>query len=274
MTVIVDPELRELIRLIFDDVTVVNRGVADIELRYRPEAWTLIVNGMTEVGPPDYMVPRIIEVANQRHAARLVDRVGLHAASIKTSAGVIALAGVSGAGKSTLAAAAVLAGHGYVADEISAIAVDPTCNVVPFHRPIGLRPGGAAALGIEIPVTTDGRYDSVYPWTPDAARQSDGGRLAGVAIVTRVESSDALPGRRIVDVDPADALARLMQHCVVPSDSRTAAHAARQIEQSFGVVARLVELVPVVEFVYSQPGDGLATLGELAQRWKRSRTNR
>lgn len=274
MTAIVDPELRELVGRILGDVTLMTGGAVDIELRYRPESWTLIIDGMTEVGPPDYMVPRIIEVANQRHAAGLVNRVGLHAASIETSAGVIALAGVSGAGKSTLAAAGVLAGHGYVADEISAVAVDPACSVDPFHRPIGLRSGGAAALGVEIPATSDGRYDSVYPWCPDAASRSDGGLLAGVAIVSRVESPDALAGQRITDVAPADALARLMQHCVVPSDPGGTGRATRQIEQSFGVVARLVELVPVVELAYSQPADGLQTLAELSERWKRLDSDR
>jgi hypothetical protein len=94
-----------------------------------------------------------------------------------------------------------------------------------------------------------------------------------VAIVSRVASPAALPGQRLAAVGPADALARLMQHCVVPSDPRGTGRATRQIEQSFGVVARLVELVPVVDFVYSQPGDGLTTLGELARRWKRSDNN-
>ena len=119
-------------------------------------------------------------------------RLVLHASAIESASGVIAFVGRSGAGKSTLAAASVAAGYRYVADEITA--VDPrTLDVLPFARPIGIRRGGAAALGIDYPKADDGRFDLVYPLVIDEPNAlSDGGRLAGLLLVGW--SANAQPG--------------------------------------------------------------------------------
>ena len=115
-----------------------------------------------------------LDAANQAAIDAAPGCVPLHAAAIDTAAGVIAIAGQSGAGKSTLCAAAVLAGYPYVADEIAAVSTRRPAGA-PFHRPIGLRRGGAAAIGVDYPESPDGRYDFVYPWPVTGTCRSGGG---------------------------------------------------------------------------------------------------
>ena len=99
---------------------------------------------MTDVKASD-LVEQLAE-ANHAAVQAAVGCVPLHGSAIDSVAGVIVLAGRSMAGKSTLAAAAVLAGYPYVADELAAISPDDF-TVRPYHRPIGLRRGGASAIG-------------------------------------------------------------------------------------------------------------------------------
>ena len=161
--------------------------------------------------PLGSLVARVLEYVNQRAAASLTAEVPLHAAGVRTAGGgVIALAGTSGAGKSTLGAAAMLAGWGFLAEEIAA--VDPVSLAVrPYHRPIGLRRGGAGALGIEYPDVADGRYSDVYPWPVPVDRRVTSGTLLGIALVHRNEGEVA-----ITEVGQARALAELVEHTVVP----------------------------------------------------------
>ena len=89
-------------------------------------------------------------------------RVCLHGGSVDVVGRVLSLVGHSGAGKSTLTAALVQAGHGFVADEVTAIA-DPSggdLTVSSFHRPIGLRSDGAVLLGIGVP---PGPFEHTFP---------------------------------------------------------------------------------------------------------------
>lgn len=261
VTAIVDVGLRDVVATIVSDVEFVETGPSDFELREDGSSWVLTMTGRRESGRPAFVVARLIEVLNLRMAAAVGDRVALHAASIETSAGVVVLAGVSGAGKSTLAAAAVLAGYGYVADEISAVAVGDTCEAAAFHRPIGLRRGGAEAIGVTIPATDDGRFDMVYPWNPpDGTWLSLGGQVAAVAIVSRIDSSSALPTDTAVMLAPADAFARLMQHTVVPDVDSERADGTPDLSDTFRRVRQLVDRVPVFDLVYSTPADGLHTL--------------
>ncbi len=182
------------------------------------------------------------------HAA--VGCVPLHGAAIDSAAGVIVLAGRSMAGKSTLAAAAVLAGYPYVADELAAISPDDF-TVRPYHRPIGLRRGGASAIGVEYP---DGeQYGIVYPWDVDLAR-SDGGTLAGIALVAW--DADAAPV--IEDVRPPQAMVELTEHTVVHDDD---------FAPSFGGLQQIVRAVPVVRLRYATTGQSLELLADLVERW-------
>jgi hypothetical protein len=201
------------------------------------------------------LVARVLEYVNQRAAASLTAEVPVHAAGVRTAGGgVIALAGTSGAGKSTLGAAAMLAGWGFLAEEIAA--VDPfSLAVRPYHRPIGLRRGGAGALGIAYPDFDDDRYSDVYPWPVPADRRAHDGTLLGIALVHRNETDVA-----ITEIGQARALAELVEHTVVPDDERVAA--------VFGLLDSLVRRVPIVRLAYDTPADGVALLDELATRWE------
>lgn len=194
-----------------------------------------------------------LEAANLEAARAAVGRVPLHAASIETRAGVIAFAGVSGAGKSTLAAACVLAGYGYVADEITAVSPDDL-SVTPFHRPIGLRRRGAAAIGLEYPDPSDGRYDVVYPWQIDAGHhRSPGGTLAGIVLVRWAEG--AVP--ELSEVASAVAMVELSQHLVIPDE---------RLSSSFADLDRLVRSVPVVRMTYGTTEQSLQLVAQVIER--------
>jgi hypothetical protein len=182
--------------------------------------------------------------------------VPLHASAIDTMAGVIALAGQSGSGKSTLTAAAVLAGYGYVADEITAVSPSDL-GVRSFHRPIGLRRGGAEAIGIPYPDAPAGRYDSIYPWVVEGhGVLSPGGRLAGIVIVDRLGEG----GPSLADVDGPQALVELSQHTVIPDD---------RLETAFGQLDSIVRSVPVVRMTYCTTEESLSLLEQLVERWLR-----
>lgn len=193
-----------------------------------------------------------LDAANKSAIDAAPGCVPLHAAAIATSAGVIAIAGRSGAGKSTLCAAAVLAGYPYVADEITTVSPDDL-HVHPFHRPIGLRRGGAEAIGIEYPDSPDGRYDFVYPW-PVVGVLSEGGTLAGIVLVDR--SDDVTPGLAIVE-GPA-ALLELSQHTVIADEL---------LGVGFVGLDRIVRAVPVARMTYDTADDALGLLATLVERW-------
>ncbi len=195
-----------------------------------------------------------LDAANIAAAEAAVGCVPLHAASIETIVGVVALAGQSHSGKSTLAAAAVLAGYSYVADEITAVCPDDL-SVRPFHRPIGLRRGGAGAVGVEYPTAPDDRYRFVYPWeVGDEFTLSSGGTLAGIVLVewgARCEPA-------IIDVGPALALTSLTQHAVVHDEVYAPA---------FEGLNRIVRAVPTVRMTYSTTAESLELLASLVERW-------
>jgi hypothetical protein len=193
-----------------------------------------------------------LDAANQAAIDAAPGCVPFHAAAIETAAGVIAIAGQSGAGKSTLCAAAVLAGYPYVADEIAAISPDDL-TVRAFHRPIGLRRGGAAAIGVEYPDTADGRYDVVYPWAVTGAL-SPGGRLAGIVLVRR--STVAAPAIEAVS-GPA-ALLEMSQHTVIADEL---------LGVGFVGLDRIVRAVPVARLTYDTAPQAIDLLAELVDRW-------
>lgn len=191
----------------------------------------------------------VLEQANLQAARDAVGSVPLHASAVERDRAVVALAGVSGAGKSTLCAAAVLAGWGYVADEVTAVA--PTDLAVrPFHRPIGLRPGGAAALGIEHP-GTGSCANGVFPWeVTGRGRLADGGTLAAIVLVTRIGGGPV----GLDDVALPAAMSELTQHTVIPDD---------QLAEAFRGLDAIVRRVPIRRLTYDTPADGVALLDAL-----------
>ena len=196
-----------------------------------------------------------LDAANIAAAQAAVGCVPLHAASVETAAGVIAFAGQSHSGKSTLAAAAVLAGYPYVADEITAVSPDDL-SVRPFHRPIGLRRGGAGAIGVDYPTAPDDRYQFVYPWdVGEGHARSAGGTLAGIALVAWGASAEPAIG----EVSPALALTQLTQHAVVHDEIYGPA---------FNGLNRIVRAVPIVTMTYSTTAQSLELLALLVERWQ------
>lgn len=195
---------------------------------------------------------RLLEHVNQRAAASLESGVALHAATVTTADGRgFALAGHSGSGKSTLALAAALAGWGLVAEELSA--VDPgTLAVRPYPRPVGLRRGGASALGLAYPGDVDGSYAQVWPRPADLDSLAERGDLAAIVLVNR-EAGAAMSTE---PVRQSRALAEMAEHCIVPEDHR--------LVGQFRDLERLVRAVPVVRVTYDCVGDGVDQLDQLA----------
>jgi hypothetical protein len=172
--------------------------------------------------------------------------VPFHAAAIDIDGAIVAFSGLSGSGKSTLAAAAVLAGHRYVADEVTSVSPDDR-RVHPYHRPIGLRAGGSDALDVEFPANRRNILGAVNPFpVDDPTLRSPGGELAMILIVQWKPGSTS-----IAHVEPAEALSQLCQHLVIDDDA---------VPATFRGVERLVRSVPVRRLTYGRPVDGVDTV--------------
>lgn len=230
---------------------VVGAGAHQIEWAVGDDGrWLLSLDGDGYVSADDTAgVLAETLIAINRWAAESVAATAapLHAGVFAVGGRAVALAGRSGAGKSTLLAAAVQAGHEFVAEEVAA--VTDTGGVRRYPRPIGLRAGGAAALGIEVPGGADGEFGAVYPWRPPSASETDALLLplSLIALVTR------RPGPTEIDpVRPADALRRLTDLTIGGGD---AVVLFRRLEQ-------LVRTVDVVELAF---GDTRAAADALAE---------
>ena len=178
--------------------------------------------------------------------------IPFHGAAIARGAKVLVLTGQSGAGKSTLAAAAALAGWGYVADEVAA--VNPASSAVSaYHRPIGLRRAGANALGVPFPARITVPGDSI-DWPVPTERHAAGGTLQ-MLVITRWDhdpgATDALS-----TVEPAQAMVELLQHLVVDD---------ADVEACFDGIEQLVRRVPVVRLTYTTPPAGVTALDGLLE---------
>ncbi len=219
--------------------------------RHRNGEWSARRSRSDQVrGQPDVVVARTLQYVNRFASSSARDGIALHAAAVSTPLGVIALAGVSGAGKSTLAAAAVLDGYGFVADEVTAIDSE-TLTVTPFRRPLGLREGGAAAVGVDIPVNPDGRFDEVYPWRPAVGVENGRDhptRLIGVFEVERCEDDPGPQGGEPLSGGAAlSALARL-------------SYLAADPVVAFRHAENIARRVPFVPLRFSDTADGLERL--------------
>jgi hypothetical protein len=221
---------------------------ATIDVRRRRDGWTTRCKPEpARHGELGDVVADVIQVINQRAARSTAEVVAIHAAVVATSRGVVALMGGSGAGKSTLAAAAVRHGLGYVADEVAVIGADHSVRA--FHRPIGIRSGGAAAVGIEIPLHADGRFDRVYPWRPDRAALAGGGPLIGVCVVEHIDGSDG----GWVAIRPAEALIEM-------AGGAFGGGGGENDRAWFRQLADLVRVVPVARLTFPDPVVGVEQL--------------
>ncbi len=239
----------------FGDGLLIPPGVEEatselIRVTATDDGWVLSTGTDPDMpGSPGRVLAATLEYVNRRAAMSLDGWLPLHAAAVRLDDGrCIALAGRSGSGKSTLGAAALLAGWGLLAEEIAAVD-SSTLAVRPYHRPIGLRRGGAAALGISYP--DDPMFADVYPWSiPPEARAFDG-QLMGIALVHRGDGHSS-----VEPVEPARGLAELVEHTVIPDDSR--------VVEGFRALERVVRAVPVVRLDYDTPADGVGLLDDLA----------
>ena len=187
------------------------------------------------------------------HAAVASGMVGLHGGAVDIDGRAVAVVGHSGAGKSTLTAATlVMAGHPYLADEL--VAVDDDLTAHPFHRPIGLRPGGAAANGITIPT---GPMVSAYPYRVGAGhRLSKAVELLLGLIVLLHRGSPESTECRVAPVAPSAALFGLCQETL----------GAYGLERpAFRRIDSLIRQVDVVELHYGETGEAVARIEVLMQ---------
>lgn len=73
------------------------------------------------------------------------DAIFLHAASIAIDGRGVLFLGPKGAGKTTLSSALATRGHAFLGDE-TAMVLPATMTLVPFRRPLAIKPGPAAAV--------------------------------------------------------------------------------------------------------------------------------
>jgi hypothetical protein len=203
-----EPLAAELVHALHDlrvgpDVATEHR----LDVRLSADVWTVSWDGSDRYsGPePDLALYDSLISINQ-HAARVAAAAGnvvLHGGAVDVGSRAVAFVGHSGAGKSTMTAAMARAGHHYLADEVVAVAGD--LEVRPFHRPIGLRRGGAESLGVAVPA---GPYGQVHPYVVGtSALLGTGSRLAAVLLLERNDLDAVKP--RIVPMTPGQALFRL-----------------------------------------------------------------
>jgi hypothetical protein len=205
--------------------------------------WSVRTDGRTEAllgGSPDLgfyeAIGSISDIAARSAAG---SDVVLHASCAEVGGTAVAMAGASGAGKSTLAAALTLAGHGFLADEVTALRPDGV--VRPFHRPIGLRADGAAALGLDVPA---GPFEYTYPLRVGGrATLSAGAALGAVVLVQRRDESLS-----VELLDPARALFQLANMTL-----GTTGHE----RPMFARLDALVRAVPTYELHYGDVADGV-----------------
>ncbi len=135
------------------------------------------------------------------------------------------------------------AGFGYVADEVCAIDL-ATMTARPYPRPIGLRPAGAAALGIEVEPGT--------PWRPPVLHGPEPVAFGAVVLVER------RPGPpKLTVLSPADALHQIADHSL--GDAGVERTSFRRLET-------LVRSVQVVVAVY----ESAPHAAELVRNWMNS----
>lgn len=226
-----------------------DRPLVSIDIVERADGWSVKCGDLQRRAQTlGLALAHTLELVNRAVARSVVGRTCLHAGAVETSRGVVAFVGRSGAGKSTLTAAAVRSGFGFVADEVTAIDTS-SLAVTPYHRPIGLRRGGAKALGRTVPDTPDGRFQLVYPWNVPMGARSCGGVLTLLALVQRSSGEEV-----VAEVRPAAALAELTEHLVADDD---------RVVAGFDALDSIVRRVPVVRLRYETPAAGIALVRQI-----------
>jgi hypothetical protein len=200
-------------------------------------------------------------------SCRAAGAVALHAGAAAGSSGAVLLPGASHSGKTTLTAALAVAGHRFVADEVSRLDPDALA-VTPYGKPVALRPASARLLAPEVERLRrpGSRFETDERFVPPSdlgtaawPRPGAGGGTAGpVAVPVPVAAVvfprfDAECDHRFAPLGPAEVLERLMQ-CTLGSPSDPVGVA------TFRALERLARTAPGHELVYRDLDDALADL--------------
>lgn len=150
----------------------------------------------------------------------------LHGGAVAIDEAGVAFVGSSGSGSSALVAAAVLAGHSPLSDDLTAI--DPDGRIRTFPRPIGLDAGEVLALELEVP---SGPFVPTFPFRSTSTHPATARTQLRAVFLMHGGDVD-----RCERLDPADALVELYRHSVGADGSERA---------MFARLERVARSVPV-----------------------------
>lgn len=183
----------------------------------------------------------------------------LRASAVAMHGSAIAICGASGAGKSTIAAALCAAGAEFVCDDIAAVSIDNSGNVLiwPDGRSLQLVPKSIEYLGLNERRTGEVRagIDRHYV-DPPGNRAVDGVRLTAIYMLSSFETAGEC---RIEALPTLSSAQKLLTNSYC---KRLALQMARdsRLVRTTGVVLGRVSVVRL-----SRPA-GLASLGEVVSR--------
>lgn len=182
------------------------------------------------------------------------ERPALHASAVVVDDVAVAFSGATGRGKSTAAAACYAAGHGVLADDVTAVLVaDDRPRVAPGAGRLRIAPEAASALGLE----TDGPGATAEERTVDV---SNGARESAVPLAIVYVLEDAGGSPTSVELDPRVGLFELLQTSyLLAADDEDASRLAAQ-QRSAARIASGVEVRRL-----SRPDD-LERLGGLVEQ--------
>ncbi len=192
------------------------------------------------------------------------DRLLLHAAAARWDDGVVVLAGNSGAGKSTLVAALVVAGFGYLTDEVVGL-VEPEGSADAYPKPISLDRSALALFPAlhQNPSVTRVMGDEFF-----VTATMLGGIGAEGAVPRLIIFPNYVPHARSdpVPMSRAEAAVKLAQNSFNFSDRGANALAllARVVRRCACYRIEYSELDRVVAFISDQR-DAMSSPGELAR---------
>lgn len=146
-----------------------------------------------------------------------VDVPVLHAAAVVGRAGAAILCAASGTGKSTLAAAAACRGWTLASDDLAPILTASDPEVVPYPRPVTLRPGGRDVLAGRLPAHLAAAESAAGSWyvAPGDLGAVAPDRPVVLCHVVAVERGRA---PSLTPLSRAATLHALATHCVTLAD--------------------------------------------------------
>ena len=218
--VVHDDALREHLRTVLFDSLADVRSPERIEIRDTGEdLFDVVPNGEVERGAvrSRSVVGQLVWMLNRRSTVRRPGSPGehevmIHAGAVEFDGAGVLLVGQSGSGKTTASVGVALHGFSFLTDDI--VAVDRSGAVRGSRKPIGLRSGAMAALGVGAPHTSSPfSSGSSLP----VAASSIGVRYADTARVEVVLFPDQRGSTgELRPISRAAALQRLTGNCFEP----------------------------------------------------------